>query len=202
MNFAVNGLVGVNLAELGISKSSAALLGELKKLGFSVIDQNLTTLALSCVGKDYKRPATKKDAPESFSCSSLTKWVYGQVGIWIPSLAIQQFNYGIIINPDSLQQGDLLFTASFYPLYEKNPSEGVGHVGMALGDGTCVFATNRKTMTGVVQAPVNLFTEADDFRGARRMVNDLKSITTIKVPTDYEIESSDDIKWLLIRHLS
>ncbi len=60
--------------------------------------------------------------PEGFDCSGYVQYVFAEVGMWLPRLADEQYNYGYIVNQDELLPGDLVF----FETYEPGPS----HIGI------------------------------------------------------------------------
>jgi hypothetical protein len=93
----------------------------------------------------------------------------------------------------------LIFTAGLNHYYEKDPSSGVGHVGMILNSETVVQAANRQL--GVIKSSISAFVEAEDYRGIRRITPDFTRITVLQLPLEREVETSDDIKWILYQNL-
>lgn len=90
-----------------------------------------------------------------FDCSGLTQYAYGKLGINIPRVSGAQFNAGMKINPSQAQAGDLVF---FHPT-----SNGPGHVGIYLGNGTYIQAPQ----TGDV-VKVSKLSDRSDLLGIRR----------------------------------
>ena len=74
--------------------------------------------------------------PDTFDCSGLVLWVYGQLGLQTPRTAQQQFDWATPIDPSQLQPGDLTFYENTYP-----SSELITHVGIYVGGGMVVMAT-------------------------------------------------------------
>jgi len=70
---------------------------------------------------------------EGFDCSGYTRFVHGQLGISIPKRALEQFTGGQSVEPQSMQEGDLVFFA---------PSGGGAslHVGLYEGRGCFLHA--------------------------------------------------------------
>lgn len=83
--------------------------------------------ALTKLGSPYAWGAT---GPNSFDCSGLTSWAFGQVGVSIPRSSGAQAGSGTAVSRDQLQPGDLVF---FY--------SPVSHVGIYAGDGNVVHAS-------------------------------------------------------------
>ncbi|WP_010286147.1 C40 family peptidase [Kurthia massiliensis] len=68
-----------------------------------------------------------------FDCSGLTSWSFKQNGITIPRTSAQQYAASTKINASEAKAGDLVFFS-----YGK----GVAHVGIYLGDGRMIHASN------------------------------------------------------------
>ncbi len=72
-------------------------------------------------------------------CSGLILVAHKEVGVVLPHSSHEQGRYGTIIaDVDSLKKGDLLF---YYSSYSSN--NFITHVGIYLGDGTFIHASNR-----------------------------------------------------------
>jgi peptidoglycan DL-endopeptidase CwlO len=82
--------------------------------------------ALSQVGKPYQWGAA---GPNSYDCSGLTMWAWGQAGVSLPHNSGQQYSVTTRVAQGDLQPGDLLFFGS--PIH---------HVGMYIGGGRMVEA--------------------------------------------------------------
>jgi cell wall-associated NlpC family hydrolase len=104
--------------------------------------------AKSKLGHDYVYGAT---GPNTFDCSGLTSWAYGQAGITIPRNSSAQSVFGTAVSKSALLPGDLVFFGS-----------PVHHVGMYLGDGKMIQAPQ----TGDV---VKISSLQSDYVGARRV---------------------------------
>ncbi len=82
----------------------------------------LLQIALNQLGKPYIWGAK---GPETFDCSGLTQWSYGQIGIRIPTGTAGQWPQMKPIDASQLQAGDLVFF--------RIEGGGIDHVGL-LGD--------------------------------------------------------------------
>ncbi|HEX9664424.1 MAG TPA: NlpC/P60 family protein [Patescibacteria group bacterium] len=184
-----------------ISKADALAILEVKGLRSVMVD--FISIGRSLIGKaQHHRPARMAQAPDVVSCSSLTKYLYGLLGIWLPRRAIQQKTFGSPVAITELQAGDLVFRrgllrrTSFYD----DPNHGIGHVGLSTGDKTIIHATNHKR--GVVEDPVDQFTADKRYpRGACRIIPADSQIVTLKTLDYWEVETSDDIKWIILQSL-
>lgn len=84
--------------------------------------------ALSKVGAPYSWGAT---GPNSFDCSGLVNWAFENAGMELPRTSRALSQVGTPVSKDDLQPGDLVF---FYT--------PVSHVGIYIGDGQMVHASN------------------------------------------------------------
>lgn len=80
--------------------------------------------ALSQVGQPYSWGAA---GPDSYDCSGLTMWAWGQAGVSLPHNSGMQYSATPRVAQSDLQPGDLLFFGS--PIH---------HVGMYIGNGQMV----------------------------------------------------------------
>jgi cell wall-associated NlpC family hydrolase len=102
--------------------------------------------ALSQVGKPYQWGAS---GPNSYDCSGLTMWAWGQAGVYLPHSSSMQ--YSATTRVSSLQPGDLMFFGS--PIH---------HVAMYVGGGRMVEAPYTGASVRVVSA------SRSDYVGAGR----------------------------------
>lgn len=193
---AVGERLAVDISALEREFSSKDLFALLRRREIVVEPFDLVNLARAQTGVGrYELGASLGAAPEVVDCSSLTKWLYGQYGIWIPRKAIQQSGVGTMASLDSLKAGDLVFTRGRRPLFRDDPETGIGHVGIMLGRRTILHAKNG---VGVIQEPVERFVgRLENFRGGRRIVAQLSRMRTLIVPKELEIETSDDLYFRL-----
>lgn len=84
--------------------------------------------AYSQLGVPYRFAAEQPGV--AFDCSGLTKWVWGQAGVYLPHQSRQQYNVLPHVSPSQVQPGDLLFY--------KSP---IGHVSIYVGGGQMIHAT-------------------------------------------------------------
>ncbi|RAV32760.1 hydrolase [Corynebacterium heidelbergense] len=95
--------------------------------------------AMSKLGSPYAWGAA---GPSAFDCSGLMMWAYQQVGKTIPRTSQAQLSGGKQVSVQDLQPGDIV---AYYP--------GATHVGMYIGDGKLVHASDYGIPVQVV--PVN-----------------------------------------------
>lgn len=93
--------------------------------------QTAVQAAMAQVGKPYIWGGT---GPGGFDCSGLMLYAYRQVGVSLPRVASAQAGVGSSVSKSALQPGDLVFF--YFP---------ISHVGMYIGDGKMVHASNSRT---------------------------------------------------------
>lgn len=93
------------------------------------------------LNKPYFNRATPQDAPQVFSCSTFTKWVFAQIGIWLPRYSIDQSYVGNLSDRRSLTKyvGQLFFYRNRFPI--EDPDRSIGHVAISIGDGTIIHGS-------------------------------------------------------------
>lgn len=197
---AVGNRCAVILDSLHLPTSREDTLILLSHKGFVLVEVNIIALARQCISTShYRRGAKPSEAPAIVDCSSFIKWLYAQRGIWLPRRSIQQRELGEVVNLDELVAGDVVFVSGWIDYYHDDPANGVGHVGIATGDGTVVHAANRKA--NVVETPLDKFVGKTKFRGARRYVPKSVEVLTLETPLNREVEIADDIKWIILQSL-
>lgn len=190
----------VILSSLHLPISREETLTMLNHKGFVLVEVNIVALARQCIGtSQYRRGARLFEAPAIVDCSSFIKWLYAQRGIWLPRRSIQQRELGELVNLDELVAGDVVFVSGWIDCYHDNPAHGVGHVGIATGDGTIVHAADRKA--NIVEIPLDEFVGKTKFRGARRYIPTDAEVLTFETPLNREVEVADDIRWIILQSL-
>ncbi len=190
----------VELKTLNLPVSDEQALTILTEAGFEPVAVDIVQLAWNLVGAKYWRGARMHQAPEVFDCSSFTKYLYGQRGVWLPRRSIQQRNCGVAVELDDLQAGDLVFCSGYRDYFDTDPSDGVGHVGIATGEGSIIHAASHER--GVVEDGVLSFLDdPDGFRGVRRIIPANANVVTLFTPSRREIETSDDLRWIVLQNL-
>ncbi|MFZ2484801.1 MAG: NlpC/P60 family protein [Minisyncoccia bacterium] len=190
------------------TKQMRAEIAHLKYLGFKFTYVDVVKLARKLIGvSQWKLKAASSEAPDFVDCSSLVKWVYGQKGIWLPRRAFQQYWYTdasfvkYCADFSSLQwemarPGDLLFVSSPYVQGIRTENHGRLHVGILTGEKTVISATNSEFGKGVVEISLQKILETRKFRGIGQVVENKRTATLI-VPSDQEVETNDDLYFLL-----
>ncbi len=92
--------------------------------------QAIINTAKAQLGKPYVWGA---EGPNSFDCSGLVYYVYGQHGKKMPRTSREQANVGTTVSQSQLQPGDLIFSST-------DGSGGVNHVGIYIGSGQMIHA--------------------------------------------------------------
>lgn len=110
--------------------------------------------ALSLKGVPYVFGGTSKSG---FDCSGYTQYVFKGSGISLPRSSSEQFNMGSSVKKEQLQAGDLVFFTTY--------TEGPSHVGIYLGGGNFVHASN----SGVRTTSLSDSYYASRYVGARRV---------------------------------
>jgi len=173
----------------------------LAEYGFQEISVDLVKFARSHAGVSrYRRGISMQQAPQIVDCSSFIKWLYAQRGIWLPRYAVQQRTYLFreVVQREQIQPGDLVFASRKHGLYDVDPHDRVGHVGIVSGPDTVIHASQDR---GVCEVPLKVFLKGGVWRGARRVIPDPEQVRTFTIPETHVIESSDDVRWLLVLHL-
>lgn len=190
----------VDLGSLRLPISQEKTLTLLSDKGFALMEVDIVALSRQCIGtSQYRRGAKLIEAPAIVDCSSFIKWLYAQRGIWLPRRSIQQRELGEAINFDQIIAGDVVFVSGWIDYYHDDPANGVGHVGIATGDGTVVHAANRKI--NIVETSLEEFVEQTKFRGARRYLPKDAETLTFETPANREVETADDIRWIILQSL-
>lgn len=82
------------------------------------------------------------EGPDSFDCSGLMQWVFGQVGIGLPRLAREQQRFATKIDNARRLPGDLIFWG-----------DPATHVALYLGDDKMISAPGRGQYVHLVGVP-------------------------------------------------
>lgn len=197
---AVGDRIAVDFADLELPMPQIEAITRLSSLGFIRLRPDLIELARGRIGvSTYRRGARPREAPEVVDCSSFIKWLFGQLGVWLPRRTIQQCEAGEKMLGD-VMAGEVVYRTGHRNWYRRENRQGIGHVGLYIGDQRIVHAAN--TERGVVEEPIDEFlgTTPGAFRGARRFIS--LAAVTLEVPAAYEVETSDDIRWILLQHLA
>lgn len=198
---AVGNRCAVIIESLRLPISREETLAILCAKGFRLVGIDLIELARQCIEKSqYRRGARLSEAPGVVDCSSFVKWLYGKRGIWLPRRSIQQSECGEAVNPNAIIAGDLIFKSGRIDFYYDDPACGIGHVGIATGEGSVIHAKNSKV--NIVESDFRIFTGKDKFRGVRRYIPKGAEVLTFETPIDKEVEIAEDVRWIVLQELS
>jgi cell wall-associated NlpC family hydrolase len=95
-------------------------------------------------------------SPHGFDCSGFVRYVYAHFGVSLPHSSYAQFGDGRRVTRRSLRPGDLVFF------------DGVGHVGIYIGNGRFIHAPHTGTRVSIAKLG-GWYSER--FSGARRVRN-------------------------------
>lgn len=202
----VHGLIGVDFSLLDLPISQEEALAVLKKDGYEDMPtRDILVDARAC--KDgaslYRRYASINQAPEIVHCATFIRWLYGNLGIWLPKTAFLLREYGMMVQEGDHQVGDLIFSSSRRSIgyYWTDEHDGVGHVGMVSGNNTVIHAANSK-LNIIEESFEDFYTDYRGFRGIRRIVPDLKNLVTLKIPhaRREKIELMLEIRKEILKH--
>jgi len=197
---AVGNRCAVYLQSLKLPIPDAEALLILEDRGFKVLEVNLIALARQCIKiSTYHRGAKFTEAPIIVDCSSFIKWLYGQQGIWLPRRSIQQREFGVSVPINKIYKGDVVFVSGLIDYYYNDPSNGVGHVGIATGEGTIIHVANREA--NIIESSLENFASKTKFRGIKRYVPKDKIVLTLEIPVEQEVETVDDLRWIVLQSL-
>ncbi|MEK7658455.1 MAG: NlpC/P60 family protein [Patescibacteria group bacterium] len=182
---------------LEVSKSD--ILEALIEKGFKTINTDIVKNARELIGvSKYGKGARMSKAPLIVDCSSLIKWLYGIRGIWLPRNLFlwqdlgERVNFDNTVDFNKFAEGDIVFTTDVDYI-------GVGHVGLATGKNTMIHATNH---VGVEEIPFESLMKRRLICMIRRIVPKEPETVTLLLPIKEEIETSDDIEWLVRNSLA
>lgn len=172
------------------------------QLGFVPIEVDLIEEARSLVGTgEFERRVEESKAPQVINCSSLMAYLFGLLGVDIPRFAFTQRDFGQSVYFHKMEAGDLIFTSGIegrYEYYHSDPKDGVGHVGLIVGDGTVIHAFNpdpeaQEPPPAIYQENLKRFLAGREFRGACRILPCKEDRIVLEIPDTENIRWSDDI---------
>ncbi len=173
--------------------------GYLERKGFEKITVDIRNLAYEQIGKKYCRGSTYSEKTQTFDCSGLTQWLYGQKGIYIPRISIDQREFGIPVGIEELKVGDLVFTTGHINYYwEEDENNSIGHVGIYTGKSVIHAAGKRR---GVVEDSLCSFFDRE-VRGAVRIYDWIDSADTIIIPEKEKVEYDLHLRWRILSSIS
>lgn len=194
---AVGNRCAVDVTSLRLPITNHEILDILYKKGFESVDVNIIDEARAHIGKAAFRLGVRmSETPATFDCSSFTKWLYGMKGIWIPRLATQQFEHCTPVDLEAIQTGDLIFTSGYC-----KKAWHIGHVSLYTGH-SVITAMIQKSGRGIIEISLEKLITQRKLQGVGRITNSLDEISTLIIPPSYEVETSDDIKYLVLSSIS
>ncbi|MAG11926.1 MAG: hypothetical protein CMI52_03925 [Parcubacteria group bacterium] len=197
---AVADRVAVDLASLSVPLTQEQMREILESLHFKFLFPRIIEDLRKCAPVvQYTKPARTHGAPTFADCSSILKWAFGCSGIYLPRRSIQQREYGQRVPFEQIRPLDLVFTDSEgHNYFIDDPDDGVGHVGVYTPQNTVIHLNG----TGLVEEPLSRLLARREFRGATRIIQgSLLSLMVLQIPPSHDIESDDDLKWLLLQWL-
>lgn len=132
--------------------------------GFCILDVDVVQQARALVGtaKYERRPSTHR-APEVVNGPGLTHYVYGLLGLWIPTQVAAQQEFGQVVEWSDISPGDLIF--------------GPDRVAMATDAGMVIHAST----AGVCEtSEISFLGNRANYRGARNII--LPGHVTLQTP--------------------
>jgi hypothetical protein len=94
------------------------------------------SFALAQLGDSYVWGA---EGPDAWDCSALVQAAWAAAGVTLPRVSADQYAHGVragwSVPRDDVRRGDLVF-------FRRRGVDGVGHVGLALGDGRVLHASS------------------------------------------------------------
>jgi hypothetical protein len=88
--------------------------------------------------------------PNSFDCSGLTKWAWGQVGVTLGNDTYSQITEGMPVSPSQVRAGDLIFPLD---AFGEGGRGGPGHVQLAISPTQVVHAPQPGDVVKVAPMP-------------------------------------------------
>lgn len=141
------------------SESYRALMGRdipVSRDGSSSVARRIIQTSLHYQGVPYRFGGT---SPAGFDCSGYTRYVFSQVGIYLPRAADEQYEVGRPVSYENLRSGDLVYFTTY--------DYGASHVGIYLGNDQFISATSS---SGVRIDRLNAGYWGDRYIGARRVL--------------------------------
>lgn len=203
----VSNRIAVDFNSLKLPISTKESLKILAKKNIRPIEVDVCSLAKDLVGNAcWKLCARQWEAPYFFDCSSFIKWLYGQKGVWIPRRTLQQLDFckqfGSLHSIEEVKTGDILFVSSPYINgVFSDSTRAVGHVCLAVDADNIICATNSEFGTGVVQTSLKSLLSSRQLACVGRIIDEVSHITTLIFPPEREIETPDDVRYIILQTL-
>ncbi len=204
----VNDFVGVDFSLLELPISQEEALSLLAQDGYEDVTIQNKLLFLARSRKEgvsqYQRSVGINQAPQIVHCATFIRWLYGNLGIWLPKTAFLLREYGSLVQDDDYKIGDLIFSSGSDGIgyYWNDEHDGVGHVGMITDTNTVIHAANSQ-LNVVEESFEDFCTDYHKFRGIRRIVPNLERLVVLKIPERRreKIELMLEIRKEILKHL-
>ena len=116
----------------------------------------------------YKRNAKFYEAPHFFNCSTFTRFVYEKIGKDLPKKAITQSMQGRKVKAKNIKIGDLVFIRGNRGYYNSQFPDGIGHVGIYVGENKIISARGRYKK--VTEEKLKNYLKKEQFRVIKRFL--------------------------------
>jgi len=167
--------------------------------GCLAMEIDLADLARSLINVAvYRRGVSLSLAPHTVDCSSFTKWLYAERGVRLPRRAVQQLACGMEVGRERMETGDLVFSTGRWNDVASHAPDGVGHVGIAIGPDRVAHASFESG--GVTECSLESYLVGREYRGTRRVLPP-SPVLTFSTPSSLDVESSEDLIWIIRREL-
>lgn len=197
---AVGARCAVDMASLNLPIPRETAISILTREGFRFLKPNPKPIIEKITASAaYRRGARMSEAPNVFDCSSFVKWIYGAMGIWLPRRSIQQFTASSEISDGSLRDLDLVFAEGLRPYYTEGSGERIGHVGLIVSGAVAHAAGPERRI--VVEPLIPDFLANMGCVYTQRFIPDIGNLLTLVAPLKWEVETSDDIRWIILQKL-
>jgi len=103
------------------------------------------------------------NGPNAFDCSGFTQYVFSKNGIGLNRTAAEQAKQGMKVSKNELEIGDLVFFSKI-----NSVGAGVSHVGIYIGNGKFIHASNSRNGIRVDELSNNYYTK--HYHSARRVI--------------------------------
>lgn len=137
----------------------------------------VVSIAMQYLGVPYRWGGASPKT--GFDCSGLVKYVFAQLGVYLPHYATSQYYWPetVPVSPKHLRAGDLVFFVG---------SDGTriapGHVGIYVGDGYLIDAPHTGAFVEIDRLDARWF--ANEYVGARRVVGLAPDDRRLVAPAD------------------
>lgn len=132
--------------------------------------KHVVSRARALLGTPYKVGAIFRDAPSAVNCSVLVWYIFRELEIELGGKSIAQARTGVSISPrvELLLPADLIFIKSTRGFYDEYFPDGIGHVGIYVGNGRVISARRKQGM--VVEEDIAIYLDPKEFRIIKRVI--------------------------------